>query len=158
LQKTPANTDLVYRNDLISDILKRTFFSGRDTLPKLFPEELSKRVNADGYIEMPEPLVAAATTLVSIFIQLVRRPILSSWDKIYGLLRRDTLGQTEGGAWKFSADAHHSTYLKHINSLKVMKSKNGVGYSVLLANIYRKARSVDSIWLGLMTDLTQLAG
>ena len=64
-QDTPANTDLVYRNDLICDILKRGFFGGRDTLPKLFPKELAARVNADGYIEMPEALVASAATLVS---------------------------------------------------------------------------------------------
>ena len=89
---------------------------------------------------MPETLVVSAATLVSVLVtnDLV---VLDSWEKIYGLLRRNTLPHADGG-WKFSADAHHSTYSKHIKSLNHLKSKNDVGYSVLLANIYRKARSV----------------
>jgi len=63
------------------------------------------------------------------------------WVKVYGLLRRDTLPKDKNG-WMFSTEAHHSTYLKHIKSLKYLKDKNNAGYSVLLANIYRKARSV----------------
>ena len=122
---------------MICDILKRAFFSGRDTLPKLFPEELSDRINTDGYIEMPANLVASAATLVSTFVlcHLVR----NSQEKIFGLLRRDTVPHAEGG-WKFSADLHYSTYRKHMNSLNHLKGTNEVGYSVLLANIYRKAR------------------
>ena len=46
-------------------------------------------------------------------------------------------------AWKFSADAHQSTYLKHIKSLNHIKGQNKAAYSVLLANIYRKARLVN---------------
>jgi hypothetical protein len=87
---------------------------------------------------MPETLVASAATLVSAFA-IHCHFILYLCEKVYGLLRRDTLPHAEGG-WKFSADAHHSTYLKHIKSLNHIKSQNDIGYSVLLANTYRKAR------------------
>ena len=87
---------------------------------------------------MPEPLVASAATLVGVFYcsHLV---VVDLQEKIFGLLRHDTLPHDEKG-WKFSTEAHHSTYLKHIKSLSHLKDQNDVGYSVLLANIYRKAR------------------
>ena len=65
---------------------------------------------------------------------------LTDGKKIYGLLRRDILPQNEKRGWKFSADAHLTTYLKHIASLNHIKAQNKVAHSVLLANIYRKAR------------------
>lgn len=63
MQEKPANTGLLYRNLLIVDILQKALFRGRDTLPKLFPHDLT--ITEDGQIEMPAPLVAAAATLVS---------------------------------------------------------------------------------------------
>ena len=111
----------------------------RDTLPKLFPRELADRVNEDGYIEMPEPLVAAAATLISAFIS-PRPVVLDLWVKIYGLLIRDTSSGKRG--WMFSTDSHHTTYLKHIRTLQRLKDENEGGFSVLLANIYQKSRLV----------------
>ena len=63
-------------------------------------------------------------------------------EKIYGLLRRDTLPHSKRG-WEFSTEAHYSTYLKHIKSLNHLKKQNNVGCSILLARIYKKARLVD---------------
>jgi len=65
-QDDAANPGLLYRNPLIADILKKTLFRGRDTLPKLFPNDLT--ITEDGLIEMPAPLVAAAATLVRCFL------------------------------------------------------------------------------------------
>lgn len=104
---------------------------------------MAERINADGYIEVPETLVASAATLVSTHgSHSIVNIDYDSPEKIYGLLRRDTSPLPEGG-WKFSTDTHHSTYAKHIKSLNHLKDQNDVGYSVLLANIYRKARFVD---------------
>lgn len=65
MQEDAANPSLLYRSPLIVDVLKKTLFSGRDTLPKLFPHHLT--ITDDGQIEMPASLVAAATTLVRCF-------------------------------------------------------------------------------------------
>jgi hypothetical protein len=93
---------------------------------------------------MPEPLVASAATLVRTpTIHHLAIPNLR--EKIYGLLRRDTLHHG-GRGWEFSTEAYHSTYLKHIKSLNHLKGQNDVGYSVLLGRIYMKARSVNFNW------------
>jgi len=120
------------------DILKQTLFAGRNTLPKLFPHDLT--VTEDGQIEMPAPLVAVAATLVRCFL-IQPMPLPTGHPQVYGLLRRDTLPPPDGG-WKFSTSGHQNTYKKHLNSLGHLKDVNDVGLSVLLVTIYRKSRFV----------------